>query len=209
MPRTTLKNVVAFAGLAVGVPVSLAHGLNVNGQPVIPQLVAANASGFTVTADAVNVTATRTADAASGAVNVYVEHWHTIESVTPPSNLVGLVPFVIASGGGGGAVLFPRTANILGDFTATAFMINQVQDVPFTQPTVTLPPANSVPNGGWVGVYIAKIGGGSFGYLVTPGGGDTLNGGTDLVINVSDTSYAVNFLVSDGVSDWSAIASYP
>jgi hypothetical protein len=86
-------------------------------------------------------------------------------------------------------------------------MINQVQDIPFTQVNVALPLANSVPNGGWIGVSIAKVGGGSFGYLVSPQGADTLNGGTDLVINVSDTSYAVQILVSDGVSDWSVITT--
>jgi hypothetical protein len=96
---TVLKNVVSFTGLAVGVPVSLPHGLNVNGDPVIPELVASNAGGFTVTADTVNVTVTRNGAATS--VDVYVEHWHTFEAVVPPGGLDGRVPFVIAGGIGG------------------------------------------------------------------------------------------------------------
>jgi hypothetical protein len=44
---TILKNIVSFSGLAVGVPVSLPHQINVNGVPEIPNLVAADKSGYT------------------------------------------------------------------------------------------------------------------------------------------------------------------
>ena len=113
---TVLKNVVEFTGLVVGVPALLPHGLNVNGISVAPQLGGANAGGFTVTANATQVTVTRTASAASGDVNIYVEHWHTIEAVVPlPGRLVGLVPFFfVADGGGGGSgnsARFRYTAN--------------------------------------------------------------------------------------------------
>lgn len=95
---TILKNVVQFAGLAVGVPVALPHGLNVNGTSVVPDFVAPSAVGFTITVNATNVTVTRTASAPSGSVNVYVERWHSIEDVIPPGGLAGLLPFVTAGG---------------------------------------------------------------------------------------------------------------
>jgi len=98
---TLLKNVLSFTGLTVGVPTSLPHGLNVNGVAVAPRLGGANATGFTFTANATNVTATRLASASSGDVNVFVEFWHTIENVLPvPGQLAGLTPFFFASEGG-------------------------------------------------------------------------------------------------------------
>jgi hypothetical protein len=100
---TILKNILQFTGLVVGVPVSLPHGLNINDVDVKPHIGGANATGFTFTADATNVTATRTADATSGAVDVYVEHWHSIEAALPlPGQLAGLFPFFFSAGGGGG-----------------------------------------------------------------------------------------------------------
>lgn len=98
---TVLKNVLPFSGLVVGVPTSLPHLLNVNTVPVIPDLIGASAGGFTITANATNVTVTRTTGGA--AVNVYVERWHTIEDCEPPGGLDGLVPFVIESSVGAGA----------------------------------------------------------------------------------------------------------
>jgi len=83
---------------------SLPHRLNVNGFAVIPQLVLDSQSGFTTTANSTNVTVTRTVAAASGNVNVYCEHWHTIEDLKPPGGLGSLVPFIAASGGGGSTI---------------------------------------------------------------------------------------------------------
>jgi hypothetical protein len=103
MRQTVLKNIVQFTGLAIGVPTSLPHGLNVNDIDVAPKLGGFNVDGFTATADLVNVTVTRGPEALSGDVNVYVEHWHTIESVLPlPGELAGLTPFFFSSGDGGG-----------------------------------------------------------------------------------------------------------
>jgi len=211
--NTRLLQVVNFPSIAPTATVALPHQINVNGVAQAPDFVAADAAGFDIGVTATTVTVTNN-NGAPTPVNVWLELKHSVErelgraptGLTQPSLVPR--PFVASPGGaGGGGNLFPRTAPILGDFTATAMMINQVQDIPFTQVNVTLPPANSVPNGGWVGVSIAKIGGGSFGYLVSPGVGDTLNSGTDLVINVSDTSYAVQILVSDGANDWSVITS--
>ncbi len=100
---TILKNIVAFTGLVIGVPTSLPHQLNLNGLAVKPRMGGASAGGFTVTADATNVTVTRTAGAAVNAVHVYVEYWHTIEQALPGNGLVGLTPiFFFADGAGGG-----------------------------------------------------------------------------------------------------------
>lgn len=100
---TILKNILSFSGLVVGVPVALPHGLNVNGTPVKPAIGGLNAGGFTVTADTINVTVTRQA-AGPAAVQVYVEHWHTIDAVTPPGSntLDAFTPFFFSNSGGGG-----------------------------------------------------------------------------------------------------------
>ena len=94
-----LKNILAFTGLPVGVPTSLPHLLNVAGTPVAPHTIALDGSGFTVAANALTVTVTRTTGAAT--VNVYVEHWHTIEAALPPGNLAGLTPFQFGGGASG------------------------------------------------------------------------------------------------------------
>jgi hypothetical protein len=100
---TILKNILSFTGLSVGVPVALPHGLNVNGTPVKPAIGGLDAGGFTVTADTVNVTVTRQASGPA-AVQVYVEHWHTIEAVTPAGSntLDAFTPFFFSNSGGGG-----------------------------------------------------------------------------------------------------------
>src|SRR5262249_52543069 len=91
------KNIVQFTGTTIGVPVSKPHLLNVNGVPVIPDLVLSNRNGFTVTANTVSITVTRTAVGGPD-INVYVEHWHTIEDCEPPGGLASFLPFVVESG---------------------------------------------------------------------------------------------------------------
>lgn len=101
-----LKNILSFTGLGIGVPASLPHGLNRGTGPATPRLIAANAPGFTITANAINVTVTRTTGGA--AVSVYAELWHTYEDAEPyPGLALANFPFVIdangAGGGGGGS----------------------------------------------------------------------------------------------------------
>ena len=98
-PATILKNVLAFTGLGVGVPSAQPHLLKVNSVTVAPKIVLPTDGGYTITADATNVTVTRTTGDAT--VNVYVEYWHSIEDVTPPGGLGSLVPFIVNPGGGG------------------------------------------------------------------------------------------------------------
>ena len=93
MAKTVLLNVLSFQNLVVGVPSSLPHQINVNGHAVIPQFIAADALGFVITADDVNVTVTRTPNASSGDVKVWVQKEHTIPDVEPPGGLA--FPFVV------------------------------------------------------------------------------------------------------------------
>lgn len=97
-----LKNILSFTGLLVGVPVSQPHLICINSVGKIPQTLAADEEGFILTADATNVTVTRTANATTGSVNILVERWHTIEDVEPPGGLSASFPFVYAADGGGG-----------------------------------------------------------------------------------------------------------
>ncbi len=75
-----LKNILAFALVPPAVPTSLPHGLNINSLAVIPDVLLPSASGFTVTADAANVTVTNNG-AAPANVDVYAEAWHSSERV--------------------------------------------------------------------------------------------------------------------------------
>ncbi len=94
-----LKNVLRFTGLVVGVPSVLPHLMSINSVAIAPRLVIPQNSGYIVSADATNVTVTRL-PGAGGALDVYCEYWHSIESVLPlPGQLVGLTPFVLNPSG--------------------------------------------------------------------------------------------------------------
>jgi len=207
---TILKNIVQFTGLVVGVPTPLPHGLNINGNPIAPQLGGADASGFTVTADTVNVTVTRTASASSGDVNVFVEYWHSIEAVLPPGKLIGLIPFFFAGGGGGGGggVTFPVTPTLTGSAALTVNKTNIYTSSNAEPFTGTLPFAASVPNGTLLVLKNVNEDGFNIGAPTL------LPSGTDLVDGFS--SYNLQeflggnslILVSDGVSNWWFIAQF-
>lgn len=82
----------------MGVPVALPHLLNVKGAPVTPNITLPNNGGFTIAVSPTNVTVTR--GTGPGNVDVYVEFWHTIDAVTPPGALTGLLPFILSSSAG-------------------------------------------------------------------------------------------------------------
>lgn len=107
---TVLKNIVRFAGLGVGVPASLPHGLNLDGRAIVPELVLPNTGPFTVVVDATDVTVTRTNDSPGAAVDVYVEWFYTPERVFDPQNdpPAGL-PLVVGVGGVGGGGIGPAS----------------------------------------------------------------------------------------------------
>lgn len=100
-------NVLSFAGLAVGVPASLPHGLNFNGRALVPDEVIPQIGGFTVTADATNVTVTRT-DSSPAAVSILIKAWpssmRAFGATNPapgiqPDGSLALQPFVFNAGG--------------------------------------------------------------------------------------------------------------
>lgn len=80
---TQLKNIVRFTNVAVGATVALPHGLTISppgggDQGVVPDVLLPSRGGFTVTANATNVSVTNnTASIAS--VDVLAEHWHSME----------------------------------------------------------------------------------------------------------------------------------
>jgi len=100
--RTTLKNIVVVTDLAVGASQVVPHGLNINGNPVVPQVVIPSNAGFTITASSTSLTVTRTAAAFVNIVAIYVERWHSIEDVEPPGGLGNLIPFIPSASGGSG-----------------------------------------------------------------------------------------------------------
>lgn len=106
-----LKNVLTFAGLEVGVPTALPHGLNHrNGRALMPALVVVSGTGVDATADARHVTVTRQ-EFGSADVGVYVEAWHTIEGAFPQRPQ----PFVVR--GGSAAKLLFDGHSIIGEGT--------------------------------------------------------------------------------------------
>lgn len=109
---TQLKNIVRFMNVPAapgpGNTVSLPHGLAWSppggGEiPQVPDILIPNTFGFTVTADAINVTVTNNQDVPAS-VDVLAELWHTFERAFGPSGVEDLVPqpFVVNQGGAGG-----------------------------------------------------------------------------------------------------------
>lgn len=116
---SVLRNIIALTDLVVGVPVVTAHGIKVNGVATIPHLLAATAAGFTITADATNITVTRSASSAA-AVSIYAERWHSFDNAQPlPSGInSALFPFVTQGSSGAGGMGGAGTTNTIAKFTA-------------------------------------------------------------------------------------------
>lgn len=94
-----LKNILSFVGLVPNVPSVKAHGLNWNGRAVLPDLITLDESGYTVVADATNVTVTRLTGPA--AVNMLVESWHSIERAFGAKQTIVLNPQPLVIQGAG------------------------------------------------------------------------------------------------------------
>jgi hypothetical protein len=75
---TKLKTCLFFNAVGAGATVSLAHGLNVNNVAVIPDQLEGTSDGFTVTADAVNVTVTNNL-AVVASTYILTTSWHDID----------------------------------------------------------------------------------------------------------------------------------
>jgi len=117
---TVLKNILSFTGLVVGAPSAQPHLLNIDGVAKVPRVLSADGAGFTITADATNVTVTR-GSSADAAVNINCELWHSIEDSEPLPNGIAtsLFPFVVQGGGSGGGAGGIRSI-IGGTVTVTA-----------------------------------------------------------------------------------------
>ena len=74
MAGTMLLNIIRFTGLLVNVPTSLPHGLNIDGTPVVPQIVTPRTGSADVSVTATDVIVTRLpSSGADDAVDVLVE----------------------------------------------------------------------------------------------------------------------------------------
>jgi hypothetical protein len=80
---TQLKSIVRFTDLAVGVPATLPHSLNINGVDKTPDLVAPAQGFFDISADSTGVTVTRQVGDPT-TVDVYCETWHSMERTFGP-----------------------------------------------------------------------------------------------------------------------------
>lgn len=109
----TLKSMLSFANLVVGTPTVQAHGLKLqSGLAVVPDELQLDASGFTATADATNVTIMRSSTAPAS-VNVLCESWHTFERAFGATSVkkLSVQPIVIEGGSAtGGSEPFPVPA---------------------------------------------------------------------------------------------------
>ena len=111
MPATTLKNIVQFAGLVVGVPVAIPHGINLLGVPKAPHITIPRVAGFVVAVDTVNVTVTRVPTSPGPDLDVFVWFFHTIDAVfpAPVTTTPAGFPFILQPGGSSVASPAPVT----------------------------------------------------------------------------------------------------
>jgi hypothetical protein len=126
---SVLKSITSFAGLAVGVPTSLPHGLvDQLGVGVVPDHIEDNNPDVVVvSADNLNVTV-RNDGVAPVSCDVLCERWHSIPRSLPPGQAnLPVQPFIPSSGGAG---FNPILANIATDIIGPAFN----QRIPFSLP---------------------------------------------------------------------------
>lgn len=98
-----LIQVIAFEDVPASGTVALPHAINVGGTAMIPDFVATDTPGFTVSVDAAEVTVTNDGSA-EASVNVWLELKHSIQRAFGAAQTTSLTPrpFVASSGGSGG-----------------------------------------------------------------------------------------------------------
>jgi len=198
--KTVLKNVVLFIIPTIGVPTVIAHGININGTPVVPELVLADRPGFNIAVDATNITVIREANAPGAGLNVYVEHFHTIEAVFPPG---GIAQF-LGEGTGASSLPLMLVSNLLTSATnpnlVPAGQIVQVNTGAAV--TVTLPLAG--PSAGMTVIVKDATGTAAANNItVAASGGQLIDGAATSVIN---TNRGARIFVSNG-SGWLVASS--
>jgi hypothetical protein len=207
---TQLINIVQFAGLVVGVPVAQAHNLNQDDRALVPDVVLPDLGGFTIAADAVNVTVTRPSAAVADSVDVCVFQWHTILRNFGPTNpppgfaLNGSLtpqPFIVAPGVNnlGGACYNVTAVN--GTLFPTFNDLCRIDPTASGGVIVTLPLMAAASEGCPVIVKNSSDDSTPI-TIVTPGGGQTIDGGLSAVIAAARGSLEFR---ADGVSNWEIV----
>lgn len=115
---TRLINILSFTDVAAGDTVAQAHNLNSNGVALIPDLLMADVSGFTVTADNTNVSVTNNGSTPAD-INVWAEYKHSMLRLFGAVQTTQLTPapFVASSGSGsaGPTTVFQWTSDVTWD----------------------------------------------------------------------------------------------
>lgn len=205
-----LINIVRFSGLAVGVATVLPHNLTSPvGRSVIPDSLLPSAAGFTVTANATNVTVTRRTAADPAAVDILATSWHTILRAfgtanpspgTQPDGSLTPQPFVLDPSGGSNAVWsLDVTAVQSANYIAVENELVQC-DPSGGGFQVTLP-AISAANSGEI-IVVKNTTTSVNPISIVPTGADTIDGlaGTNIVSSQGSLMFA-----SDGTSAWRII----
>jgi hypothetical protein len=134
------------------------------------------------------------------------ENLVTADQETILGDGTALNPLRAVSSGGGGS-LFPleSATPTSGDFNVVANRLNLVAgDV---DANAQLPAASSVQNGGWVLIQCAEL---DARLNTLRASGDTIDfNNANLVNNAQDGSRAFLWLISDGVSNWTAMLLDP
>jgi hypothetical protein len=122
---TRLLQIVTFTNVPAASTITLPHDLNISGASVVPDFIAGDVGGFTITADATTISVTNNGSAPAS-VDVWLERVHSI-----PRELGGAIlnmapqPFVAAAGGGGssgGVIVEDEGTPILSPATALNFV---------------------------------------------------------------------------------------
>src|SRR3990172_9574292 len=76
-----LRNTVTFPSVAPGTMAVLPHELNLNGAPLVPDLVEVDDGNFSVVLATDTDVTIQNDGVSTASVNVYVEEWHTFDRV--------------------------------------------------------------------------------------------------------------------------------
>ena len=128
---TRLKNILTFTNVVAGATSApIPHLLNIDGLRVTPDKLEGDTPGFSLVADATNVTVLNNTGV-TASINVFVEHWYSPDRVFGADQTLELSPqpFVTTTGGVGGGANPGLSVIILG--AATIPNTGVLTSVPF------------------------------------------------------------------------------
>lgn len=101
---TQLHQILAFLNVPNGGTATLPHNVNINGFGVLPDRVFFDSGGFAVNAISTSSLTVQNNSGALASVNVWLEHFHTIERDFGAAQVLALSPqpFIVSGGGSGG-----------------------------------------------------------------------------------------------------------